>query len=288
MEKSILDVLASGDWVIGDGGLGTMLQAAGLPAGTLPEQWNADRPEILKTVHRTYLEAGAQIITTNTFGGNRPRLNDAGLADRLVELNRLGVELAVEAVEGCAWIGGSVGPTGQMLQPYGTLSVEEAEAIYAEQVVVLAEAGADIILVETQHDIEEATAAIRMAKAHTDLPISCGFAFNAKGRTMMGLKPEVALARCIEAGADIVGANCGDGPAAIAAALKAMAGADVPLLAQSNAGIPAMGENAQTEWDVTPEQMVEHVREFMALGARFIGGCCGTGPAHIAAIAALK
>jgi len=288
MKENILTVLQRGEIVLADGAFGTMLQAKGLPAGTIPEAWNADRPEAVQSVHRAYIEAGAQIITCNTFGGNRPRMTDAGLADRLVELNRLGVTLAREAADGRAWVGGSVGPTGQLVEPFGSLSIAQAEAIYAEQVDILAEAGADLFLIETQHDIEEACAAIRMAKARTNLPIFCSFAFNAKGRTMMGLKPEVAAQRAQEAGADAVGANCGDGPAAIRAALDKMrAATNLPLIAQSNAGIPQAGEGGKALWDVTPEQMTVHAQEFIGLGARVLGGCCGTNPTFIAALAAM-
>jgi len=249
-----------------------------------------ENPKAVQAVHKVYVEAGSQIVTLNTFGGNRPRLEDAGLAEKLVEINKLAVTLAKEAVGDDAWLGASVGPTGQLMEPFGPLSLQGAEDIYAEQVTVLAEAGADLILVETQHDVEEACAAVRMAKKHTDLPVSCSFAYNAKGRTMMGLKPEVAAQRVAEAGGDVVGANCGDGPEAVAAALKGMQGVvDLPFLAQANAGIPQASSDGTAIWDVTPEQMAEEVRGFVELGARIVGGCCGTNPTFIAAIAqALK
>ncbi len=284
MREDILTVLARGECILSDGAIGTQLQAHGIPAGTMSELWNAERPEVLLAIHRAYLEAGAQIATTNTFGGNRIRLGEAGLADRLVELNRRGVELARQAVGDRAWVGGSLGPTGQLLEPYGDLTVAEAEAVYAEQARVLAEAGVDLFLIETQHDIEEACLAIRAAKEHGDLPVYCTFAFNARGRTMMGLRPEDAVRRAEEAGADVVGANCGDGPAAISAALGAMASvATKPLAAKSNAGIPQVA-GAETVWDVTPALLADETRGFLALGARIVGGCCGTGPEHVRAM----
>jgi len=290
MKESILDVLARGEIIIGDGAFGTQLQARGLPPGMMPEKWNDENAEAVLAVHRGYIEAGADFITTNTFGANRIRLGEAGMGDKVAEMNRLGVLLVRKIVGDKAWVAASVGPTGQLMEPFGTLSIALAEELYAEQVIALAEAGADLIIIETQHDVEEACAAVRMAKEKTDLPVFCSFAFNPKGRTMMGLKPDVAAKRVQEAGGDVVGANCGDGPAAIIAALEGMeAATDLPLLAQSNAGIPQMGENAETIWDVTPEQMAEHARTFVSLGARVVGGCCGTGPEHIAAIvAALK
>jgi 5-methyltetrahydrofolate--homocysteine methyltransferase len=279
--------LTEGEIILGDGALGTMLQAQGLPPGTMPELWNAENPQGVQAVHSAYLAAGAQFITTNTFGGNRLRLADAGLGERVVELSRRGVELAREAVGEQAWLAASVGPTGKLMEPFGELSVALAEEVYAEQVAALADAGADLMLIETMNDIEEACAAVRAARAATALPVFCTLAFNARGRTMMGLRPDDAARRIEEAGGDAVGANCGEGPQAVVVALEAMRPATtLPLIAQANAGVPRMGEHAQAEWDVTPEQMAEHVLGFVALGARIVGGCCGTGPEHIAAIAA--
>ena len=285
MRESIRTALARGDRIVSDGAIGTQLQARGIPAGTLSELWNVERPEVLLAVHGAYLEAGAQIATTNTFGGNRIRLGEAGLADRLEEVNRRGVELARRAVGDGAWVGGSLGPTGRLLEPYGDLVLEEAEKVYAEQLRVLAEAGVDLFLIETQHDVEEACLIIRAAREYSDLPVYCTFAFDAHGRTMMGLRPGEAVRRAEEAGADIVGANCGEGPLAIATALQEMTGvATRPLAAKSNAGIPQIS-GGETVWDVTPAQLAEQTRDYMALGARIVGGCCGTGPEHVRAIA---
>ena len=286
MRENILDVLARGEILVGDGAIGTMLQARGLAAGMVPETWNAERPETIREVHQAYLDVGAQFATTNTFGGNRIRMQHTGVVERLAELNRLGVQLAREVVGERAWVAASVGPTGGLLEPLGEISVAQAEEAYAEQVTILAEAGADLIKIETMNDIEEACCAIRMAKAHTTLPVSCSFAFDAKGRTMMGLKAGDAALRAIEAGADVVGANCGAGPVAIAVALLAMSRVTkkTPLLAQSNAGIPQSDAHNSTHWDVTPEQMGAHARDFVAAGAQLVSGCCGTGPAHIAAM----
>jgi 5-methyltetrahydrofolate--homocysteine methyltransferase len=287
MQKGIGDALKRGELLICDGAMGTMLQAQGIPAGMLSELWNEQRPDVILGIHRAYLDAGAQIITTNTFNGNRVRMGEAGLAGRSAELTRLGVALAREAVGNKAWIAGDVGPTGQLLEPYGSLTAAQAEEAYAEQAIALAEAGADLILIETMTDIEEACCAVRAAKAHTVLPVFCTFAFNAKGRTMMGLRPDVAAVRVQEVGGDAVGANCGEGPEAIIAALQGMQGATgLPLIAQSNAGVPRWEKDSQSVWDVGPEQMAEHARRFVSLGARIVGGCCGSGPAHIAAIAA--
>ena len=287
MQKTILQHCLDGGLVIGDGAFGTMLHNAGLPAGLLPEAWNTENPEAVKAVHRAYFEAGAMFMTTNTFGGNRLRLQDAGLADKIVEINHAGIALAKEVVGDDAWVGASTGSTGQLLEPYGTLPLAEAEAAYAEQMTLLAETEADFILIETQTDVEEACCVVRMAKEHTDLPIVCSFAFDQRGRTIMGARAEKVAERAIAAGADIVGANCGDGPEAIRVALEKMAPTtEAPLLAQANAGIPQAGEHGEAVWDVTPEQMAQYAQEFVALGARIVGGCCGTNPTFIRAIAA--
>ena len=287
MKESILNVLARGELIIGDGAIGTMLQAKGLTAGTLPEIWNAERAELVAQVHRAYLDAGSQIITTNTFGGNRLLMAKKGLAERSAELVRLGASLAKDVAGDRAWVAGSVGPTGELMKPIGTLSIATAEEVFAEQIEALAEGGVDLILVETQHDIEEACAAVRMAATRTDLPVFCTFAFNPKGFTMMGLNAREAAARAKKAGADVVGANCGDGPEAIRAALLLMKDAtDLPTMAQSNAGLPKIGENDETIWDFSPMEAVEYARIFVSLGATIIGGCCGTRPPHIAAIVA--
>ena len=280
-------VLASGDLIIGDGAFGTLCQERGLPAGVMPEAWNESQPNDVIAIHRAYVEAGAHYVTTNTFGGSRTRLTEGGLGDRVFEINRIGAELARQATDGRAWVAGSVGPTGRLMEPYGDLSATEAQEIFEEQISGLLAGGVDLLVIETHHDTGEAGAALQVARQQTDLPIFCTFAFNPKGRTMMGLRAPQAATEMGALGADAVGANCGDGPAAIAAALEQMQeGTTLPLVAKSNAGIPQMGPDGQALWDVTPEQLAEYAREFVNLGARIIGGCCGSSPTHIAAIAA--
>lgn len=287
MQDKIVDVLQRGELIICDGAMGTMLQARGLSAGMIPEEWNETRPDVVRGIHRAYLEAGAQILTTNTFGANRIRLRNTPLVPRVKELAKLGVKRAREVAGQSAWVAGCVGPLGELLEPYGELPVAQAEEAFAEQIQALREAGVDLLLLETHHDLEEASCAIRMAQAHADLPIFCTFAFNAKGRTMMGVTPAQAASRAQELGIAGVGANCGEGPAAVALALEQMhAVTTLPLVAQANAGIPQLGEGARTRWDIGAEDLAQHAVRFVALGARIVGGCCGTGPAHIAAIAA--
>jgi len=287
MSEAFRAALAGKGIILGDGAIGTMLQAKGLPAGKLPEVWNLEQPDAVRDVHRAYLAAGARFVTTNTFGGNRLRLREGGLEDRLFEINRLGAALAKDAVGDRAWVAGSIGPTGRLMDPLGPLTAEEAEELFAEQIEALIAGGADVIKIETQHDVDEACAAVRAAKAVSSLPVICSFSFNAKGRTMMGLRAKRAAQESIEAGADVVGANCGDGPEAVRAALEGMREvATVPLFAQPNAGIPAAGRGAEATWDVTPESLAEYVAGYVELGARVVSGCCGTSPAYVAAIAA--
>ncbi len=298
MQENILDALARGEVIVADGAMGTRLHALGLPSGVMPELWNRERPDVVRGIHESYLDLDVELVAsntlnrvrmigTNTFGGNRIRMRGAGLEADALALVRLGVQLAREAAGDRAWVAGSIGPTGQLMEPYGSLSEVLAAEVFGEQAEVMAKAGADLILVETQQDADEACSAVRAAKARTALPVFCSFAFNQRGRTMMGLRPGDAAQRAAEAGADAVGANCGEGLEAIKAALEAMRGVTtLPLIAQANAGIPRIGEGAKTEWDVSPEAFATHAREFVTMGAQIVGGCCGTTPEHMAAVVA--
>lgn len=285
MLESMLAVLRRGEKIVGDGAMGTTLHKLGLMAGTLPELWNVENPQAIIAVHHDYLGAGAQFITCNTLNCNRSMMHESGLCHRRIELARAGARLAIQAAAGRAWVGASIGPTGQLLEPLGTLTIAELEVDFREQVEIFAQEGVDFIKLETHQDLEEACAAVRMAKQYTDLPVWCTFAFNSRGRTLMGLRASDAALRLEAEGADIVGANCGEGPAAIEAALRAMRPVtSLPLAAQSNAGIPHLGEHGSTDWDVSPAEMVEHVRTFVTLGAQVFAGCCGTSPEFISVI----
>lgn len=271
--------------LVADGAIGTYLQAQGLPAGTPPELWNAQEPEMVRSLHQAYLEAGAQVLTTNTFGGNRLRLPAEIDGQRLMDLVRRGVELAREVAGDAAWVAGSMGPTGRLLEPVGDLSCERAEDAYAEQAAVMAEAGADLILVETMSDILEARAALLGARRATQLPVFVTFAFNEAGRTMMGATAEDACREMQALGATATGANCGSGPEAVTVALRQMVPAcALPLIAQPNAGLPKLQATGETAWDATPDEFAERARTLIDLGARVVGACCGSTPAHIQAI----
>jgi 5-methyltetrahydrofolate--homocysteine methyltransferase len=293
MRRDIMRVLRAGELIVADGSMGAMLDRAGLPAGTAPEAWNLDRPEAVAAVHRAYRHAGARLLLTNTIGGNRVRLGEAGLAEHAVEINRAAAGLARDVAGDDLWVAGSVGPTGRLMEPYGPLTAAEAEEAFIEQITALAEGGIDVVLIETHYDADEVGAALRAARrVRADLPVFCTYAFDPRGRTMMGLRAADAARRAEVEGADAVGANCGEGPAAVRVALEAMAGATVlPRVAQANAGLPRAGDAVGADaggavWDVTPEDMAAHAVEYYALGARVIGGCCGAMPEHIAAMAA--
>jgi 5-methyltetrahydrofolate--homocysteine methyltransferase len=284
---TLQELLEQDGVIIADGATGTTLQAAGLPAGTPPELWDLERPEIIRELHRSYIEAGAQLILTNTFGGSRPRLEKAGLGDKVQEINRAAARLAKEVAGEQALVLGDIGPSGEMMAPLGTLTVEEARRAFAEQAAALAEGGADAILVETMSDLGEARAAVEGAREATALPILCTMSFDTHGRTMMGVRPEQAVAELWPLGLAAVGANCGRTLSENLEAIRAMRQAlpEAVLMAKPNAGLPHL-DGGDLVYDVTPEVMAEYAVRFAEQGVKILGGCCGSTPAHIAAIAA--
>lgn len=285
MSGERLITLATEHVVVGDGAMGTMLQAYGLEAGACPESWNVERPDAVHAVHEAYIEAGSRVIGTNTFGGNRPKLDAYGLGDRVRELNYAGVALAREAAGPDNFVAASIGPTGKFLEPLGDMTFDEAADIYAEQAQAQADAGADAILMETFSDLEETKAALAGAM-RTGLPCFCTMTFDTGGRTMMGVDPITAAIELTNAGASGVGANCGLGPAETLEIISKMRGATSKLIiAQPNAGVPQIvGE--QTVYNSTPEEMASFAIQFARVGVNIIGGCCGSTPDHIRAIAA--
>lgn len=285
MPVDIRSVLGLPNILVADGATGTYLQAQGLPGELPPEVWNADQPETIRQMHRAYLEAGSQILTTNTFGGNRLRLGNEVGGHRIEDLVRRGVELAREVAGDDVWVAGSMGPTGRLLAPLGELSCDRAAEAYGEQAAIMAEAGADLILVETMSDVLEARAAVLGAKRTTDLPVFVTFAFDTNGRTMMGTNADAAAVEAQAVGAAAVGANCGQGLEAVAVALQRMSGAtSLPLIAQPNAGLPRLLATGETVWDTTPDEFAEGLAPLLDLGVCVIGACCGSTPAHILAI----
>lgn len=282
-----LSRLRAGPPIVADGAMGTMLQAAGLPPGKPGEYWVLERPEAVMAIHRAYMEAGAELILTCTFGGTRPRLERAGLADRVAEINRRAVEIAREATGGRAFIAGDIGPLGELLAPLGKRSYQEAVDLFAEQAAALAEAGADVLYIETMSALDEARAAVEGARrAAPHLPVTLTFSFDHHGRTNMGVRPEQAAKAAQEWGVVAFGANCGATLEMTEEALQKMRATapDALLIAKPNAGLPRMVAGTPV-YDTTPQEMAAFAERFLALGARIIGGCCGSTPDHIRAIA---
>ena len=282
--------LAQASILVADGATGTMLQQAGLPAGAAPERWNLENPAAIRALHRSYIEAGADLVLTNTFGGTRVRLERDGLGEKTHAVNLAAAQLALEVAGDRALVLGDIGPTGQLLAPLGTLTYEAAVATFAEQADGLAEGGVDAILIETMSDLREARAAVDGARQVTELPILVTMSFDTKGRTMMGVKPEKAAETLWALDVDLVGANCGRTLSETLEAIRKMHAAvpEAVLIAKPNAGLPH-ARDGDLVYDVTPDIMADYARQFVEAGVRIFGGCCGSGPAHIAAIAeALK
>ena len=274
--------------VLLDGGMGTLLQDGGLEDGVPGELWNLENPDAVRAAHAAYATAGARLLTTNSFGGTRPRLDLHGLGDRVGEVNRAAAQLARSvADEHGLLVAGDLGPTGELLAPLGALTGEGAQALFAEQLTALVDGGIDLVLVETLSDLGEADAALAAAReVAPDLPVVVTMSFDTNLRTMMGVRPGDAVAHLAAAGADAVGANCGRGPAemeVIAAEMAQARAGDVLLVAQSNAGLPqVVGDHF--EYDATADDMAAHATRLAGIGIDLIGGCCGSTPAHIAAM----
>lgn len=274
--------------VLLDGGLGTLLQDHGLDDGGSGELWNLERPEVVAGIHEAYAEAGARILTTNTFGGTRPRLAMHGLEDRVHELNRAGAGLATGVARRYGvLVAGDLGPTGELLAPLGTMEPAQAQALFAEQLAGLRDGGIDVVLVETMSDLGEVLAAVAAAgEVVPGVPVITTLSFDTNLRTMMGVRPEDAVSALAEAGVDAVGANCGRGPGemeAIAEQLTRARADDLLVVAQSNAGLPQLVGD-RFVYDASPDDLAEHARVLRDLGVDLVGACCGSTPAHIAAM----
>jgi len=275
-------------WIMLDGAMGSLLIAAGIPQGTASELWNAERPDAIAAIYQAYVDAGAQIFLTNSFGGSRFRLEKHGLQERVSELNRAAAEIArpVAAAAGrTIFVAGSMGPSGELMEPLGTLTPEAAREGFAAQASALVEGGVDMLWVETMSDLAEVKAALEGIRSATDLPFAVTMTFESRGRTMMGVRPEEALEALLPYEPVAIGGNCGNGPGEIEGVIEHMAAANppVPLIAKSNAGMPKLVED-QIVYDATPQVMAEHAVRVRELGARLIGGCCGSTPEHIAAM----
>ena len=285
---TILDRLALGELLISDGATATYLQARGLEPGGCPEEFNASHPEVVQGMAREYFEAGSDMVLTNSFGGNRFMLKKYGYGDRLVEFNRLAAQHARSQTPPGHHVVASVGPTGEFLEPLGEVSEGEMLEAFAEQIVALEEGGAEGVVIETKTSLEEASLAIRAAKENTDMLVLSTMYFDKGPRgffTMMGVTPEQGVKGLQEAGADIVGANCGNGiDGMVELARELREATDGYLLIHSNAGIPSIVDG-QIVYPETPEYMAERFKVLADMGINILGGCCGTGPEHIRAMA---
>ena len=285
----IFELLDSGKTLIGDGAMGTLLQGKGLTDGGAPELWNVEKPEIIEEIFDKYAEAGANFLTTNTFGGSAPRLQMHSLEDRLFELNKAASEIAkkVSSKYSDVFVMGDVGPTGELMEPMGTLTVAGAKEIFTEQIKALLAGGADGILIETMSDLSEVQAAVQaVQEIDPEIPIIVMLSFDTNLRTMMGVKPAQAITEISKMGVKIIGANCGRGTDEIRVIAKEMSENKIEgvyLITQSNAGLPKL-VGADFVYDGTPEEMANYAVDMKNLGINIIGACCGSTPEHIAAI----
>ncbi len=286
MTRSFLDALTQPTPLLADGATGTMLQAAGLPVGEAPERWLLDNPVAIRKVAAQYVAAGSDMIYTCTFGASRVGLSRCGLEDKFETINRTAVELAREAAAGKnTFIVGSIGPTGEMLEPYGEFSLDEARASFAEQAALLAQTGVDALVCETFTDLQEALLAVSASKENASVPVLVSMAFELNGRTMMGVTPEDAVFRLTDAGAAAVGSNCSVGPESLEQVIRAMKAArpQARLLAKPNAGLPQV-VNGHAVYNVGPAALAAFATRMKSLGVAVVGGCCGTTPEHLRAM----
>jgi 5-methyltetrahydrofolate--homocysteine methyltransferase len=285
MTDRLTALLAERAWLLADGATGSNLFERGLQSGDAPELWNADHPERVAELQRAFVEAGADIILTNSFGGTRHRLKLHGAEDRVAELNEKAARISraeADSADRVVLVGGSMGPTGEILEPLGPLSFDDARAAFAEQAVALARGGADLLWIETMSSIEETEAAVAGAQS-TGLPVVATLSFDTNGRTMMGITPSELAGLHRKHNLAACGSNCGTGPSELVACIVNLAAASDPsavLVAKANCGIPQF-VNGEIRFNGTPELMAQYACLSLDSGARIIGGCCGTTPEHV-------
>lgn len=278
------DMLSEKKILVSDGAWGTEMAKHGLRPGECPELLNAEKPEVIRAIARSYVEAGSDIILTNTFGGSPQKLSKYGLENRTEELNEKGARISVEAAQGKSLVFGSIGSSGEFLEPIGTMKAVELIKSFGRQVTAFTAAGVDGVVVETMTDLGETICALKAVKENSDLPVVCSMTFDkgAKGyATMMGIKPEQAIDILEESHADAVGANCGSGIEDIIEVTMIMRSQScLPLWMKPNAGLPELVNN-KTVYRQSPSQMASLMPDLLNAGADIVGGCCGTTPEHI-------
>ncbi len=291
MGNILSDLIDEKGWCVADGATGTNLFNRGLETGYPPELWSVERPEEITWLHHGFLKAGSDLILTNSFGGTRFRLALHNASDRTRELNIAAARLARKSVEAHfsisgrqAIVAGSIGPTGELFEPFGQLTHASALASFAEQAEALVEGGVDVLWIETMSSTEEVAAAIEAARK-TGLPICATMTFDTATRSMMGVSPGDFAKYAVARGANFIGANCGIGPSELLHSIRGILAENVnlPLVAKGNCGIPAYVDGS-IHYHGTPKLMAEYALFARDIGAKIIGGCCGTSPAHVAAM----
>jgi len=284
------DLLTAQGTLLIDGAMGTELFARGLGSGDPPEMWNVDHPDRVTAVHAAYVNAGSDIVLTNSFGGTGFRLKLHKLDDRCIELNCAAAQLARTAADAHfketgrrVLVAGSMGPTGELLEPMGSMTPATCADAFREQAIGLDEGGADVLWIETMSHLDEVAAAVEGARSVSDLPVCATLSFDTAGRTMMGVSGKAAVNRLTELGVDAIGANCGNNLADTEAALREMRAAnpDVPLISKANAGMPEW-HGAELHYSGEPEVMAAHAVRQREAGIQIIGACCGSSPKHLA------
>jgi len=284
----LTEKIYKGEILVSDGAWGTYLQQKGLKPGECPELWNIERRKEVLEIAQSYVRAGADMIETNSFGGNSFKLANYNLSNKVTELNKAAAEISREAAGENIFVLGSIGPSGKILM-MGEVTEEELYISYMEQAIALENGGADVIIIETFSEIEEAVIAVQAAKENTSCEIICTMTFNpsqdGKSHTMMGVTPETMTNKIIYAGADIIGANCGNGAEKMLSIVNEIRSVNqnVPIIIQANAGMPIYHED-KTIYPETPEESASFVPRLVDAGVNIFGGCCGTTPKHIQAI----